>query len=87
MLWQACVRLLVVSGVCGGHRCHGNLVTVLQFKANPADREAAEAARDRISWKYALGVELDRERLDGSVLSEFRGRLAEPGSGSTCRRC
>jgi transposase len=55
------------------------MVMVLQFKANLSDREAAEAARDRISWKYALGVELDYEGFDASVLTEFRGRLAGDG--------
>ena len=30
------------------------MVTVLQFLHNLSDREAAEAAADRISWKYAL---------------------------------
>ncbi len=55
------------------------MVTVLQFKANLSDREAAEAARDRISWKYALGVELDYDGFDASVLSEFRTRLAADG--------
>jgi transposase len=26
---------------------------------NLTDRQAAEAVRDKISWKYALGMELD----------------------------
>jgi len=30
------------------------LVTVLQAAGNLTDRQAAEAVRDRISWKYAL---------------------------------
>ena len=34
---------------------------------------------DRISWKYALGLELEATGFDASVLSEFRTRLAEPG--------
>jgi transposase len=55
------------------------MVTVLQFKANLSDREAAEAARDRISWKYAIGVDLDYDGFDASVLAEFRARLAEDG--------
>ncbi len=31
------------------------LVTVLQFAENLTDRQAADAVRSRIDWKYALG--------------------------------
>jgi transposase len=55
------------------------MVTVLQFKANLSDREAAAAVADRISWKYCLGLELDALGFDHTVLSEFRARLAGPG--------
>src|SRR5262245_341414 len=34
------------------------LVTVMQFRDNLADRQAAEAVRARIDWKYLLGLEL-----------------------------
>jgi hypothetical protein len=34
------------------------LVTVLQFAENLTDRQAADAVRGRIDWKYALGLEL-----------------------------
>ena len=51
------------------------LVTVLQFRENLADRQAAEAVRARIDWKYLLGLELSDPGFDFSVLSEFRGRL------------
>ncbi|HTJ36087.1 MAG TPA: IS1182 family transposase [Dactylosporangium sp.] len=51
------------------------MVTVLQFTENLTDRQAADAARDRVSWKYALGLELDDPGFDASVLSEFRSRL------------
>jgi len=30
---------------------------------------------DKISWKYALGLDLDDEGFDPSVLSEFRTRV------------
>jgi len=34
------------------------LVTILQFMENLPDREAADAVRSRIDWKYLLGLEL-----------------------------
>lgn len=51
------------------------LVTVLQFAENLSDRQAAEAVRSRIDWKYLLGLELTDPGFDASVLSEFRNRL------------
>ena len=51
------------------------LVTVLQFVENLPDREAADAVRARIDWKYALGLELSDPGFHYSVLSEFRQRL------------
>src|SRR5215212_7978602 len=53
------------------------LVTVLQFVEGLADRQAAEAVRSRIDWKYLLGLELTDPGFDFSVLSEFRTRLIE----------
>ena len=53
------------------------LVTVLQFKENLTDRQAADAVRSRIDWKYLLGLELTNEGFHFSVLSEFRKRLIE----------
>lgn len=51
------------------------LVTVMQFMEQLSDRQAAEAVRARIDWKYALGLELNDPGFDFSVLSEFRLRL------------
>jgi transposase len=51
------------------------LVTILQFRENLADRQAAEAVRARIDWKYLLSLDLTDPGFDFSVLSEFRGRL------------
>jgi transposase len=51
------------------------LVTLMQFRENLADRQAAEAVRARIDWKYLLGLELTDPGFDFSVLSEFRDRL------------
>src|SRR5215813_2529652 len=51
------------------------LVTIMPFRENLADRQAAEAVRARIDWKYLLGLELTDPGFDFSVLSEFRDRL------------
>ena len=56
------------------------LVTVLQFRENLPDRQAAEAVRARIDWKYLLGLELDDPGFDHSVLCEFRARLLAGGA-------
>ncbi|MFI2370044.1 IS1182 family transposase [Streptomyces sp. NPDC018833] len=57
------------------------LVLVLQFVEGLTDRQAAEAVRARIDFKYALGLELDDPGFDFSVLSEFRDRLVEADAG------
>lgn len=51
------------------------LATVLQFAEGLSDRQAADAVRGRIDWKYALGLELTDPGFDHTVLSEFRARL------------
>src|SRR5437660_1473188 len=51
------------------------LVTIMQFRETLADRQAAEAVRARIDWKYLLSLELTDPGFDFSVLSEFRDRL------------
>jgi transposase len=51
------------------------LITVFQFLENLSDRQAAEAVRSRIDWKYALGLALTDSGFDYSVLSGFRERL------------
>jgi len=51
------------------------IVVVLQYVEGLTDRQAAEAVRGRIDWKYALGLELADPGIDASVLSEFRERL------------
>ena len=48
------------------------LVTVMQFVEGLFDRQAAEAVRSRIDWKYALSLELEDSGFDFSILSEFR---------------
>src|ERR1044071_8724785 len=51
------------------------LVTLLQFHEQLSDRQAAEAVRARIDWKYVLSLEVTDPGFDCSVLSEFRARL------------
>jgi len=53
------------------------LVTALQFAENLTDRQAADAVRDRLSWKYLLGLELADTGFDFTILSDFRARLVE----------
>jgi transposase len=51
------------------------LVTIMQYVEDVSDRQAAEAVRGRIDWKYALSLELTDPGFDSTVLSEFRTRL------------
>lgn len=51
------------------------LVTIFQFLEGLTDRQAADAVRDRLAWKYALSLELTDAGFDHTVLSEFRSRL------------
>ena len=53
------------------------LVTIMQYAEDLGDRQAADAVRDRLSWKYVLGLGLEDAGFDWSVLSEFRDRLLE----------
>jgi transposase len=57
------------------------LVTVMQFMENLSDRQAADAVRGNLAWKYALSLELTDAGFDFSVLSEFRQRLVEQAAG------
>ena len=50
-------------------------MTIRRFAEWVSDRQAAEAVRTRIDWKYALGLEREDEGFDFSVLCEFRARL------------
>src|SRR6266516_8110024 len=56
------------------------LITAMQFLENLSDRQAADAVRGRIDWKYLLGLELTDPGFDASVLCEFRLRLVQAGA-------
>src|SRR5947209_3987509 len=51
------------------------LVCVMQFLEGLSDRQAAEAVRRHLDWKYLLGLELSDPGFDHTVLVEFRQRL------------
>ncbi len=55
-------------------------VTLMQFREGLSDRQAADAVRGRIDWKYLLALDLDDPGFDHSVLCEFRGRLLQHGA-------
>lgn len=50
------------------------LVSVLQCAEGLSDRQAADAVRNQIDWKYVLALKLDDPGFDASVLCEFRNR-------------
>ena len=45
------------------------LVSLMQFAEGLSDRQAADAVRGRLDWKYQLGLELTDPGFDASVLS------------------
>src|SRR5439155_2684814 len=51
------------------------LGTIMQFRENLADRQAAEAVRARIDWKYLRSLERTEPGFAFAVLREFRDRL------------
>ncbi|WP_017588773.1 transposase [Nocardiopsis ganjiahuensis] len=52
-------------------------VCVLQYVLDLSDRQAADAVRCHIDFKYALALDLDGPGFHHSVLSDFRDRLTE----------
>jgi transposase len=56
------------------------LATILQFAEGLSDRQAANAVRSRLDWKYLLCLELTDPGFDHTVLSEFRSRLMKGGA-------
>lgn len=56
-----------------------SMVTLLQFMEGLTDRQAADAVRGRIDWKYLLGLPLTYPGFHYSILSPFRDRLLAGG--------
>jgi len=71
------VALYAVTGQPGYTPWRLAMVTVLQYVDGLTDRQAADAVRERIDWKYALGLDLTDAGFDYSLLSAFRTRLLE----------
>jgi len=76
---QAFAELFPGRGQPAASPGHLAWITVMQFSEGLSDRQAAEAVRGRIDWKYVLGLELTDAGFDYSVLSEFRERLVMGG--------
>jgi len=55
------------------------MVMVMQYSEGLTDKQAVEAVRSRIDWKYMLGLELEDSGFDQSVLSRFRDRIVKGG--------
>jgi transposase len=55
-------------------------VSVLQYAERLSDRQAADAVRSRIDWKYLLGLSLEDPGFDASDLSDFRDRVLAGGA-------
>ena len=53
------------------------LVTIMQYMEGLSDRQAADAVRSRIEWKYARNLELPDPGFDFTILCEFHARLLE----------
>ncbi|PWT75301.1 MAG: IS5/IS1182 family transposase [Bacteroidetes bacterium] len=69
------IELFPEKGQSAKHPVRLLLATTLQFAEGLSDREAAEAVRSRIDWKYFLRLDLDDAGFDYTLLAEFRKRL------------
>jgi transposase len=73
--------LYALNGAPGLSPAQLVLVLIFQSLENLSDRQAADAVRGRIEWKYALHLGLANPGFDFSVLSEFRDRLVKHEAG------
>jgi transposase len=51
------------------------LVMVMQYIEGLTDRQAADAVRRCMDWKYALSLDLTDPGFDFTLLHDFRGRV------------
>jgi transposase len=57
------------------------LVTPMQYLAGLTDRQAADAVRRCMGWKYALSLEPTDSGFDFTLLHDFRCRLLTHDAG------
>jgi Transposase domain (DUF772) len=62
-----------------GHRPGWRWCWCWEFVEGLTDRQAADAVRARLDWKYARGLDLSDPGVDAWVLTEFRARLLADG--------
>jgi transposase len=60
------------------------LVMVMQYIEGLTDRQAADAVRRCMDWKYALSLELTDPGFDFTLLHDFRHRLLTHEAGQRC---
>jgi transposase len=57
------------------------LVMIMQYIEGLTDRQAADAVRRCMDWKYALSLELTDSGFDFTLLHDFRGRMLTHEAG------
>src|SRR5437870_2995597 len=60
------------------------LVMVMQYIEGLTDRQAADAVRRCMDWKYALSLDLHDPGFDFTLLHDFRQRLLAHEAGQRC---
>jgi len=73
------VTLFSLQGQTGTSPAMLAMVTIMQYMEGLTDRQAADAVRGRIDWKYVLGLPLTASGFHYSILSPFRDRLLAGG--------
>ena len=66
-------------GQSAEHAARLAMVLILQFAEGLSDRQAADAVRHNLLWKYILRLPINDSGFDFTVLSEFRNRLIAGG--------